>query len=265
MNLNSFLKKGYKDSWDVLKKNQNYIWIAFAIFFLIAIFGFIFPIFFVDELNLIIQNMVLEFAGLNLFQTITKIFSNNFMASIYSIFLGLGFGIMPLFNSVLNGYLIGFVGNAAVAEGGFKVLLNLIPHGLFEIPAILISIGLGLFLGESFIKNVLKVKKSNLRKIILFGISVILIPLLIHHSIAILSIDPMSLTSVDLSDGASSIILVALINLTILVGMLFVAIYSFKNKKVKKDIKSVSKVLLFVVLPLLIIAAIIEGLFMFLF
>ena len=264
MNLKKFFKEGYKDSWSVIKKFKTFIFIAIGIFVLISIIGFIFPIFFVDEINLIIQNLSLEFANLTLLQTIIKIFSNNLMASIYSMFLGLGLGIMPLFNTVLNGYILGFVGNLAVAEGGFGVLLRLLPHGIFEIPAILVSVGSGLFLAESFIKNVLKVKKSSIRKIIIFGLAVIILPLLIYHSLNILSIDVSTIAAESLSVISPSIVLTALINLTIFLAFILIAVYAFRNKEVKKDMKSVLKVLVFIVLPLLIIAGIIEGLFMFL-
>ena len=264
MKAKQFLKKEYKDSWETIKKSKTFILVAIGVFILISILGFIFPVFFVDEINLILQNMALEFAGLTLIQTIIKIFSNNFMASLYSMFLGLGFGIMPLFNTVLNGYILGFVGNLAVAEGGFGVLLRLLPHGIFEIPAIMVSVGSGLFLAESFIKNLFKVKKSSIRKLIIFGLAIILLPLLIYHSLNVLSIDATSITAETFSALSPSIILTALINLTIFVAFLLIAVYAFRNEEVKKDMKSVLKVLVFIVLPLLIIAGIIEGLFMFL-
>jgi uncharacterized membrane protein SpoIIM required for sporulation len=178
--------------------------------------------------------------------------------------LGLGFGAMPLFNSIFNGYLLGFVGNSAVIESGASILFRLLPHGVFELPAIFISIGSGLFLADSFTKNVIKVKKPKWRKLMIFGISIVLLPLLIYQSMTAASIDLSNLGPGTLASLPPPIIILAVINLLVFVGFAFVAVHSLRNKEVKKDLKSVGKVLLFVILPLLIIAAIIEGLFMFL-
>ena len=238
MNVKEFFKKGYKDSWETMKKSKSFIFIALGIFFVFSIVGFIFPIFFVDEINSIIQTMILSFEGLTVFQTIIKIFSNNLMSCIYSMLLGLGFGAMPLFNSVLNGYLLGFVGNSAVIESGASILLRLLPHGIFELPAIFISIGSGFFLADSFTKNVIKIKKPKWRKLIILCISIVLLPLLVYQSMTVASIDLSSLESGTLASLPPSIIILTVINLLVFVGFAFVAVHSLRNKEVKKDLKS---------------------------
>ena len=52
---------------------------------------------------------------------------------------------------VFNGYVLGFVAELAVKSPknplGILILWKLVPHGIFELPAILISIGLGIKLG----------------------------------------------------------------------------------------------------------------------
>jgi stage II sporulation protein M len=93
--------------------------------------------------------------------------------------LGVFFGIFPLFVAIVNGYLLGFVSRFAVEEGGILILWRLIPHGIFELPAVIISIGLGLKLGVSMIgKNRKKVLKKDLRKSFRFFLFVIF-PLLL--------------------------------------------------------------------------------------
>ena len=75
--------------------------------------------------------------------------------------LGVLFGIFPVAAAVTNGYLIGFVSRYAVEEYGIFVLWRLLPHGIFELPAIIISIGIGLKLGLDFL---LKDKRKQFKK-----------------------------------------------------------------------------------------------------
>jgi stage II sporulation protein M len=57
------------------------------------------------------------------------------------------FAITPLVVLVVNGYVLGFVANKSVGSQGILVLWRLMPHGIFEIPAIIISIAVGIRLG----------------------------------------------------------------------------------------------------------------------
>lgn len=255
----NFLRKIYKDSWETIKKSKTFIFVAIGLFLIISILGFIFPIFFLDEMNLIIQGLLKDFEGLSLLQTFTKIFFNNFLACISASFLGLVLGIVSIFNTLLNGYLLGYVGSLAVSEGGYVVLLKLLPHGIFELPAIFISLGMGLYLANSFLKNVINLKKRGTRNIFLIVSSLIFVPLIIIYSLHLLSVDMYSATT-----NPSIFFYIISINLLILLIFSLFFVFSLNNSKLMKDIKSVIKVLFFIVMPLLIIAGIIEGLFIFL-
>ena len=66
-------------------------------------------------------------------------------------------GIFPVIAAIANGYLLGFVALISVNNGGWFILFKLLPHGIFELPAIFISLGLGLKLGTCiFRKEILK-------------------------------------------------------------------------------------------------------------
>ena len=83
--------------------------------------------------------------------------------------LGIFFGIFPLWFTLQNGYVLGFVSSISVGEAGIGSLWRIIPHGIFELPAIFISLGLGIKLGSfvfykdsrkkfnEFLKNSLRV------------------------------------------------------------------------------------------------------------
>ena len=83
----------------------------------------------------------------------------------------------------INGYVLGFVAYLVVNSDGILVLWRLFPHGIFELPAIFISLGLGLKVGTFIFQ---KKKFESLKKYSLNSLRVflfIVLPLLIIASI----------------------------------------------------------------------------------
>jgi stage II sporulation protein M len=54
---------------------------------------------------------------------------------------------------MVNGYVLGYISKITVQSSSILDLWRLFPHGIFELPAVLISLGLGLKLGFSVINN----------------------------------------------------------------------------------------------------------------
>jgi stage II sporulation protein M len=84
-----------------------------------------------------------------------RIILNNLLASGVVILFGLFFGLVPLYFLVSNGMLLGYIAaNRSEGETMFHILMGLLPHGIFEIPAIILASAVGLRLGfimlESF-------------------------------------------------------------------------------------------------------------------
>jgi uncharacterized membrane protein SpoIIM required for sporulation len=77
------------------------------------------------------------------------IFLNNAFTCFLDIILGPLLGIFPLFSAFINGGLIGWFAQ----EEGLIVFLAIVPHGVFEIPAFLISAAIGLKLGREVLKR----------------------------------------------------------------------------------------------------------------
>lgn len=83
------------------------------------------------------------------------IFFNNSVKSLLSMLLGVFFGIVPVLFVLFNGYLIGVVVSVSSKNVGiWKVLLMLIPHGILEIPAIIIACAYGLRIGFATFKKI---------------------------------------------------------------------------------------------------------------
>lgn len=79
------------------------------------------------------------------------IFLNNAIKSILIIYLGFFIGIVPVFFLVMNGMIIGFLlrtYDMQVQDVVTLIVKGLLPHGIFEIPAILIAAAYSLRLGK---------------------------------------------------------------------------------------------------------------------
>ncbi len=122
--------------------------IASAIILLASmVFGFMRPEVFsglMEEL----EGLVTEIRGRGFFSTVIFIFFNNLKAALAAMIMGPLLGIVPVLQASLNGAIIGVVIREATAHAGLlAIILGLLPHGLFEIPAMLISWGTGIWLG----------------------------------------------------------------------------------------------------------------------
>ncbi len=159
------LKKAYKESSHYVAESKNYIFSITAIFLVFIAVGIIFKSPFEEKILELIKEMMKLFLGKNLVETISLIFLNNARACLFSIALGILFGILPLISAIFNGYLVGFVIKTVTAQEGLFVLWRLLPHGIFELPAVLISMGLGLRIGLDLFKdNAGKKLKRNFRQ-----------------------------------------------------------------------------------------------------
>ena len=151
------LKEEYIKSWEYIKESQKFIWLVAIFFFFTALIGFIIepP----ENLSLkifeLISDLLEKTENLSHTGLINFIFLNNIQSSFTGMILGFFFGIFPLLSTIANGYLVGFVSKFAVEAQGFSALWRLVPHGIFELPAIFISLGLGLKFGTfMFHKNI---------------------------------------------------------------------------------------------------------------
>ena len=77
------------------------------------------------------------------------IFLNNAFTCFIDILSGPLAGVVPLFSAFVNGGLVGWF----VQQEGGIVLVAIIPHGIFEIPAFLISTAIGLRVGREVFRS----------------------------------------------------------------------------------------------------------------
>ncbi len=175
----------YNLCFDYLKESRNFIWIAIGIFFFFALIGFFVPLpeNIQNEIISYFKKLILETQNFNSWEMIEFLFINNSNATFIGLFSGFLFGIIPFFHAILNGFVLGFASAISVSENGLISLWRLFPHGIFELPAVFISLGLGFKLGSFiFFKNA----KKKFREFFIKSINVyvfIILPLLVIAAI----------------------------------------------------------------------------------
>lgn len=220
------LKEIYKSNLEYIFQCRNFIFIAWGIFLFFFLLGLFVPTpeFIEKEIFDLLKELSEKLSGIYGIPLIFYIFFNNLFASLFGLVLGIFLGIFSVTSSITNGYVLGFVSSLSVSAGGISSLWKLLPHGIFELPAIFISFGLGLSLGFPFVYRYFKYyshKKENLA--IIFGI-LFLLP---------------------------AIVITALVDKKLRI---------YQTKDFKHRLNSSLSVFFYIIVPLLIAAAIIEGL-----
>ncbi|MDV0446231.1 hypothetical protein MsAg5_00590 [Methanosarcinaceae archaeon Ag5] len=82
------------------------------------------------------------------FQLMIQIFFNNAQIALFAIAFGVVLGLFPLFIILANGIMVGVVSEYIARTAGFAYLLvGIVPHGIIELPMIILSAGVGFRLG----------------------------------------------------------------------------------------------------------------------
>lgn len=211
-----------------IKENIIYFLIIISIFAISIFIGYYWHPEYLSQYFLdLFDKLTNEIEGKNFFEVFVYIFQNNLKTAFIGVVAGLFLGIYPVFSAFINAYVIGFLANLLSREiSPLFFLLRLLPHGIFEIPALFLSLGLGLKLGISLVISYLKENKK--KKYLPYIILTILFPPLFF-----------------------CIILVSM----------------FYNKNMKKtffyNIENTLKIFLYIILPLLLVAGIIETILIF--
>ncbi|MFS0557941.1 stage II sporulation protein M [Brevibacillus sp. 179-C9.3 HS] len=85
------------------------------------------------------------------------IFSNNVLSALMMMALGIFFAFFPIIGMLANGVLLGFIISKSSAVGVSPWLIfsaGILPHGIFELPAILFAAGVGIRLGVLSLRSV---------------------------------------------------------------------------------------------------------------
>ena len=102
---------------------------------------------FLDET---IRKLIEQFADKSAISFITRLFIQNLIASYLTMCIMVLFGSLPATVAVFNGFMLGFVIASAPSVSASKILPLLVPHGIFEWPAMMIAWGIGMWRGFGY-------------------------------------------------------------------------------------------------------------------
>jgi len=177
----------YRKSFNYIKDSKKFIYSVIALFILTGLIGFFLPPPSGVEERIMgfLKDLINETKGFGCMEMFRYIFVNNLFSSFIGMAAGIFLGIFPFMASLSNGYLLGFVSSMSVSEAGLGSLWRILPHGIFELPAVFISFGLGIRLGSFvFYKDIMRkfvfFSKNSLRIFVFIIIPLLLIAGLIE-------------------------------------------------------------------------------------
>ena len=175
---NLSVKKQFKEAWSYIKESRKAIFFVVLIFFLRSLIGFFFSerFVFLDEL---LKSLVDETEGFGVLEMIFFILQNNTQTAFLSLLLGVFFGIFPIFNAITNGVVLGYVLAKVHGISGISDFWRILPHGIFELAAVFIALGMGVRMGNVLLA---KDKKKELKRMLYLSLNaffMIVLPLLI--------------------------------------------------------------------------------------
>ncbi|MEK6825927.1 MAG: stage II sporulation protein M [Nanoarchaeota archaeon] len=261
-----FLQESMHFGWRYLKESRRYVYGAALFFFACIFIGFNYAdrLTFLDS---IIVQMRESVAGLRGVELSSLIFISNTQSAFFSLFLGMVFSVFSVFNILLNGTLIGYVLHFLWIETGSTHFWKLLPHGVFELPALFISWGLGIRCGWKLVSVYFSQhqRKSPLRPIGFIGLGAFVVGLIL----ILLSIPHIPYATLQKTTSQAELPLFPALFLTLgfflcALSFLMFFVFSVIEKKMRKEywrgcIYPSLLVFLWYVLPLLLIAGFIEG------
>ena len=151
---------------DYLYSLRKYILAVTLIFILFLITGILVSITNPEKSTYYIELFKKTFGWitqLDPFERMLAIFKNNAINSLLALVLGIGLGFVPFFLIAVNGLFLGMVAETFSTEKGIVfVLAAILPHGIIELPMVLLSAAIGIRLGYEMYRF-LKGERTDLK------------------------------------------------------------------------------------------------------
>lgn len=149
----------WKEDVSYLRSIRPYIILSVTLFLAAAALGFVISISHPDLAASTVGDVAEKLRwilDLSPEKMMLAIFVNNLFASAMALLLGVGFGIVPLIVVVVNGLVVGLVVHQAILVAGAAfVIVAILPHGIIELPTVLVCVGVGFRLGHLMIKTLM--------------------------------------------------------------------------------------------------------------
>jgi len=143
------LKKVYRQPLQFVAALVPEYLVAFGLFCGGLVIGLIWPEHF-NFLQAAVERLAERFRDLGPLAFIVGILTNNLVATYLVSCVIVLFGFAPAFSAGANGLLVGWVLAVTPGLGFFEAAAGLLPHGVFEIPAVTIAWGVGMWRGIGY-------------------------------------------------------------------------------------------------------------------
>lgn len=171
------IKKQYSQAFLDLRDAGNALLVAVSIFLAGILIGLMNPTW-GDDLIYAVKGMARHISGKGTFLIIMAIFFRNSLSAALSVISGPLIGIIPVLGAVTNGLLLGAVLSHLAVPERINAVLLLVPHGLFELPAISAAWGLGIWQGIWYFEKDRKETFHERRKKAFRIFFIVILPLL---------------------------------------------------------------------------------------
>jgi|LGOV01.1.fsa_nt_gb stage II sporulation protein M len=174
--VNLFLNQQWDQAMNYYKENLKRLYgMTFSLFIVFSIMSTVFFINnpdlayeFYNEIEKIFQEKdILDQSGMGL---VISIFLNNISASVMIILLGfIPFFYFPIFSMFSNGMIIGVMGAVFQLKdiGLMPFAIGVLPHGVVEIPALVLSVVLGINICQKLVLMIIRRKEKIKFKFVL--------------------------------------------------------------------------------------------------
>ena len=146
------MKNFYFSIFSDMRRAAPFIVLAVCVFSLGIATGLMFPRMFSGMLEAFVRT-AFAYGQQGTSALVLMIFLRNSIAALISIGLGPFLGIVPFLAALLNGILIGLVVSLVEGPERPRAMLALVPHGIFELPAIVSAWGLGIWRAASYFQK----------------------------------------------------------------------------------------------------------------
>ena len=131
-----------------------------SLLFAVSIFsGYFLTFFYPEESRNVVGQALSEFDQVRILDSseiFLFVFLNNSIKGFFAMIFGALLGIVPAFLIFFNGEVLGMVLGISQGSIGLKtVFFEIVPHGILEIPAIILSAGYGFWLGYRLYRRVI--------------------------------------------------------------------------------------------------------------
>ena len=147
--MQNVLKKLWADSRNIIFEARYCILIATFLYCGACLVSWSYPEHF-SFFNEDLKKFADQFLGKSAISFTSRLFIQNLIASYFSMCVLVLFGCFSATAAVLNGFILGFVVASAQGVSVSKMLSLLVPHGMFEWPAMMIAWGIGIWRGFGY-------------------------------------------------------------------------------------------------------------------